>query len=260
MSGPEQRVHARIHVSTKVEVSVGDVAVEAELKDLSKGGARFEAHKRVGEPGDVVQLLLPSLDKKPIGVVGHLVRVAPTASGGFSHGVRFDAVDPAMEEALHEMVEVLLSATGGGRREHPRVARRIEIRFGQLEDLRGVLEDISTGGLMMTVAAPLVLYEEIDVTVPDLVGGELLILHAKVMNQRPLGTGRTGWRVGLAFTSMRPEARRLVEELLRSVLEELDARAAGVEPGEVGDDAGAIVVEVVEPTPLPSPLRPPDEE
>ena len=43
MSGEEQRVHARIHVSTSIEVrrATGGDRLTAVLKDLSKGGARF---------------------------------------------------------------------------------------------------------------------------------------------------------------------------------------------------------------------------
>jgi hypothetical protein len=116
-----------------------------------------------------------------------------------------------------QLIEELLSATVGAPTSS-RVARRIEVRFGALEELRDVLDDIVTGRLTMTVAEPLVLYEDLFVTVPDLVGGELLTLHARVVNQRPDGKG---YRVGLQFSEMRPEARRLVETLRGSVVEAL---------------------------------------
>jgi c-di-GMP-binding flagellar brake protein YcgR len=218
MSGPENRVHARIHVSTKIEVATPAGMVEAELRDVSKGGACFQIAHSVGEVGETVELFLPSLDKSEIAVMGQIIRVTPLPSGMKEYGVRFDVVEPSMRQQLLELIEVLLSASGGGRRSHPRVARRIEVRFGQLLDLKGILEDISKGGLMMTVNEPLVLYEEVDVTVPDLAGGELLILHARVVNQRELKreTG-TAWRVNLEFTQMRPEAKSCVDALLRSV-------------------------------------------
>ncbi len=225
MSGPEQRVHARIHVSTKIEVSTpAGKMVEAELKDLSKGGARFEVAASVGAVGETLELFLPSLDGAEIAVMAQVIRHTLGPGQAHTFAVRFDLVEPAMQQALLDLIEVLLSTSGGGRRAHPRVARRIEIRFGQLDDLRAILEDISTGGLLMTVAEPLVLYEEIDITVPDLGGGELLILHARIVNQRPLvKDDLTVYRVGLEFTSMRPEAHRLLKELLLSVVEAMGA-------------------------------------
>ena len=103
---------------------------------------------------------------------------------------------------LHRGAAVLVGRAA--RRAHPRVARRIEIRFGQLDDLRAILEDISSGGLLMTVAEPLVLYEEIDVTVPDLGGGELLILHARVVNQRAVSRDETQHLPGRARVRRAP--------------------------------------------------------
>jgi Tfp pilus assembly protein PilZ len=220
MPGPENRVHARIHVSTTIQVATPAGMVDAELRDLSKGGACFQIAESIGEVGETVELFLPSLDKSEIAVMGQITRLTPLPSGLKEYGVRFDVVEPKMREQLLELIEVLLSASGGGRRSHPRVARRIEIRFGQLLDLAGILEDISQGGLMMTVNEPLVLYEEVDVSVPDTSGGELLILHGRVVNQREVKreTERV-WRVNLEFTQMRPEAKSCVEALLRAVMD-----------------------------------------
>jgi c-di-GMP-binding flagellar brake protein YcgR len=222
MSGEEQRVHARIHVSTKIEVSTPQGLVEAELKDLSKGGARFQVAQPVGARGETIELFLPSLSGVEIAVMAEIIRVADVSDGQMV-AVRFDVVEPAMREQLLELIDVLLSTTGGGRRAHARVARRIEIHFGALDDLKAILEDISSGGLLMTVSEPLVLYEEVDVTVPDMAGGELLILHARVVNQRQVAHDGEApvYRVGLEFGSMRPEAQRLLGELLRSVAEQV---------------------------------------
>jgi len=227
MPGPDQRIHARIHVSTEIEVATPSGTITAELRDLSKGGARFHgATDDLAKVGDSLELYLPSLSGAEIVVMAELIRIIPERVG-FDYAVRFDIVEPAMRQALLDLLEVLLSTSGGGRHEHARVARRIEIRFGPVEELRAILEDISAGGLMMTVGEALVLYEEVDVTVPDLAGVELLILHARVVNQRSqIRDGHTSYQVGLEFGSMRPEAKRLLDELLRSVNEELPDTSA----------------------------------
>jgi hypothetical protein len=76
----------------------------------------------------------------------------------------------------------------------------------------------------MTVNEPLVLYEEVDITVPDLGGGELIILHARVVNQRAENRGGAGqvYRVGLEFTAMRSETHRVIDALLQSVVEAME--------------------------------------
>lgn len=219
MGDEENRVHARIHVSTNIEVATPDGNVEAQLRDLSKGGARFVTKASVGRVGETIELFLPSLMGEDIAVMAEIIR-AQEGPDGHTVAVRFDAVDPQMRQPLQDLIEVLLTATGGGQRAAPRVSRRMDIRYGQLGELRAILEDISHGGLAMTVGEPLVLYEELDVTVPDTAGDQLLILRARVVHQRAVDhEGATVYRVGLEFTNLRVETRRCLNELLKSVLE-----------------------------------------
>jgi c-di-GMP-binding flagellar brake protein YcgR len=99
----------------------------------------------------------------------------------------------------------------------------MDIRYGQLGELRAILDDISQGGLAMTVADPLVLYEDLEVTVPDTGGDQLLILKARVVHQRAVEVdGEMVYRVGLEFGTMRTETRRCLNDLLKTVLESLD--------------------------------------
>lgn len=229
MGDEEQRVHARIHVSTSITVAATDGNVEAQLRDLSKGGARFVCARAVGRVGETIELFLPSLTGDEITVMAEIIR---STEGGDGHtvAVRFDAVDPAMRQPLNDLIEVLLTATGGGQRSSPRVARRMDIRYGQLGELRAILEDISRGGLAMTVADALVLYEDIEVTVPDTAGDQLLILRARVVHQRAVEIdGEQVYRVGLEFGQMRTEARRCLNDLLKTVLESLDGVTDPVE-------------------------------
>lgn len=222
MGDEENRVHARIHVSTTITVASPDGNIEATLRDLSKGGARFVVPQTIGRVGETIELFLPSLTGEDITVMAEVIR-STEGNDGHTVAVRFDAVDPAMRQPLNDLIEVLLTATGGGQRSSPRISRRMDIRYGQLGELRAILEDISRGGLAMTVADPLVLYEELEVTVPDTVGDQLLILRARVVHQRAVEIdGETVYRVGLEFGNMRTEARRCLNDLLKTVLESLD--------------------------------------
>jgi len=77
------------------------------------------------------------------------------------------------------------------------------------------------------VNEPLVLYEEVDITVPDLGGGELIILHARVVNQLAENRGGAGqvYRVGLEFTSLRPETQKVIQALLAAIVEQQEPPA-----------------------------------
>ena len=128
-----------------------------------------------------------------------------------------------MRQPLNDLIEVLLSTSGGGQRTSPRISRRMDIRYGHLGELRAILEDISRGGLAMTVADPLVLYEELEVTVPDTGGEQLLILRARVVHQRAVEhDGEMVYRVGLEFANLRIETRRCLDGILKTVLESID--------------------------------------
>lgn len=216
----EDRVHARLHISTDVSVRTGERTVPATLRDLSKGGARLHAREAIGDAGTEIEVVLPGMAGEDVAVMGTIVRVE-AESDGLDVGVRFDAVDPAKERSLLELIDHLLSLTGGGSRKHPRVARRLAIRHGA--DLPGLLECVSRGGMEMTVAAPLVLFEEISVAVPDSVGDELLILRGRVVQQRPVAdpqqpSAPPRWAVGIEFADLRPEARQLLDALLAHLL------------------------------------------
>jgi c-di-GMP-binding flagellar brake protein YcgR len=222
MGSPDTRVHARIHISTSIQVASSAGTVDAHLRDLSKGGARFVASKAVGRVGETVELFLPSLGGSDIAVMAEIIR-SEEGSEGHTVAARFEGVAPEMRQPLNDLIEVLLTATGGGARAAPRVARRMDIRYGQLGELRAILEDMSRGGLAMTVAQPLVLYEDLEVTVPDTSGDQLLIVRARVVHQRALEVdGETVYRVGLEFAELRTETRRCLDELLKTVLESLD--------------------------------------
>lgn len=217
----ERRVHARIYVSAKIQVHTPDASCEAQLRDLSFGGARFSTPQKIGEVGQSVRLELPAGAGRQIEIIGEIVRVDAEAQGHQLFAVRFADASAEMRTKLNGLIELLLAKRGSTERAHPRVARRMDIQYGELSELKAILEDISLGGLAMTVSEPLVFQEQIDVTVPDTAGDQLLVLRAKVVHQRalPSSGGLTAYRVGLEFAPMRPETRRCLSELLKVVME-----------------------------------------
>ncbi len=225
MSGADQRIHARVHVQAAIQVSTSDGMMDVELRDLSKGGARFLAPKPVGGAGETVDLYLPSLNGQEVTVMAEIIRADPGPTG-IDVAVRFALVEPEQRQALVELIEELLTSTGGVS-SPSRGLRRIELQFSSYPELKSLLEDILHGALSMTVDEALVLYEDLSVIVPDLGGQGLLILRSQVVHQRRIehkgGDETTTFRVGLEFNDLRPEAEACVRELLRVVDETIAA-------------------------------------
>jgi hypothetical protein len=218
MSDDEQRVHARIRISTTVDVVGGNgEKVEALLRDLSKGGARFECARAVGERGERVQLSLPSLNGPDLEVSGEVIRTF-VHKESVTTAVRFDEIAVENRQPLLDLIEVLLSTSAGVGKRNPRTARRMEIRFGDLAELRAILSDVAGGALSMTVESPLVLYEELELIVPDDVGEPLLILRARVIRQRAVvEQGQMAYRVGLEIGPLRQATKGCLEAVLKVV-------------------------------------------
>jgi hypothetical protein len=230
MSDDEQRVHARIHISTIVDVVNGrGEKLEAVLRDLSKGGARFVCAQAVGKPGERVQLSLPSLKGADLTVMAEIVRIFKQKEG-VTVAVRFDEISAKIRPQLLDLIEVLLSTSTRVGKPRPRAARRMEIRFGELKELRAILSDLKGGTLSMTVESPLVLYEELDLIVPDAVGKALLTLRARVMEQRAIvETGQNTYRIGLEIGPLRPEAiccLEVLSEVVSRITEDVTASSS----------------------------------
>src|SRR6476661_2586134 len=101
MGDEENRVHARIHVSTTITVASPDGNIEATLRDLSKGGARFAAPRPLGGVGETIELFLPSLTGEDITVMAEIIRSTEGPDGQHTVAVRFDAVDPPAAQRPH---------------------------------------------------------------------------------------------------------------------------------------------------------------
>ncbi len=80
----------------------------------------------------------------------------PTDEGTVT-AARFVLVEPVLQSSLDALIDVLLAGQGGGTRGYARVAKRMEVKYGSRTHLKAMLEDISHGGLSMTVTESLAL-------------------------------------------------------------------------------------------------------
>lgn len=219
MSEEEKRVHPRVQLSAEVRISGPRGFETGIMRDLSKGGVAIFLPQPMGSKGDSVEVFLPFGEGVEIAVVAEIVRIQKTPQGVL-HSLRYSMVEPAMRGKLSELIEELVNRKDHLSRKHARIAKHLPVKYGKPSELKAILENISLGGLAMTVPSPLVLYEEIDLLIPVPNGKELLILRGRVVHQNPLREGDfTQYRVGLEFKDLSPGMECCLKELIRYLLE-----------------------------------------
>lgn len=191
------------------------------LVNLSWGGALFHCDENPGNAGDAIEIELPYQVQKSIRIESEILRVSTEADGRHAVAVRFSSISPEAEHHLEKVLEMLLTGSGGGRREYPRLAQRLEIYFDDPVDIRATLEDISRGGLAVTVPYSFSPGQSVQLTVFGGAGMGELRLRARVMNQTGTDEGKLKlFRIGLKFEH--PTA--ALQDLVSRVLQKLASR------------------------------------
>ena len=215
----ENRVHQRVDVTIDVKIVSKTSKHVGKLKNLSKGGAGLEIAEAIGKEKDQIELLIPLPGEIEITVTSEIVRIEKTGPSYF-YGLRFDAIDNSLQSHLLNLIETLLKHSAGDQRKFPRVYRRLPIRYKQLSELEAVLENISMGGLSMIVDKPHVLYDPVEVSVPDLRGREFLILQGKVIHQSPMPLSNPSkYRIGIEFDELSGIEKKCLLEFILHLLD-----------------------------------------
>lgn len=216
----EGRGQPRIQAQVPIRITApgSDKPQQALLLNLSWGGALIRCGELPGEPGTGLDIELPYHQHAPIRLGSEILRTSRAEDGRHLVAVRFSSVSPEAENHLEKVLVMLLSGKGGGRREHPRLVQRLEIYFDDPADVRATLEDISHGGLAVTVPYSFSVGQSVQLTV---FGGAALgevRLRARVVNQTLLEDGKlTLYRIGLKFEHSGNDLRDLVDGLLRKL-------------------------------------------
>lgn len=216
----EGRAQPRIQAQVPIRVVVPDSSrtQRALLVNLSWGGALFHCDELPGNTGDVIEVELPYHVKKPIRIESEILRVSTENNGRHTVAVRFSSISPDAEYHLEKVLEMLLTGAGGGRREHPRLAQRLEIYFDDPADIRAILEDISRGGLAVTVPYSFSPGQSVQLTVFGGAGIGEVRLRARVVNQAAIEEGKLElFRIGLKFEHPTAALQELVSRLLQKL-------------------------------------------
>ena len=214
MTAEKRRAHARIETDIPCTV---DGRTEGRIRNLSVGAALLLAPAGFAELDETVSLEFQVGEVELVDVLGEVLRIAPReADTDAEYGIQFVAVEPADRVRLARCLDLLVSGNGVGRREAPRLYRRVDLRCQAAREFYGTMENISRGGLGLECEVPLMVGEEVGLEV--LVGSldAPFKLSGVVTHVRP-GPGEL-FRVGLRFGSMSAQQRTNLEQMLQSVL------------------------------------------
>lgn len=213
----QPRLHAQVPIRIKSAAAVEPS--RALLRDLSWGGALIHCDAKPGDPGEALEVELPYHQSGSIRIDAQILRVTEVEGGRWAVAVRFSRISPAAEEHLEKVLQLLLNKSENGQRQHPRLAQRLELYFDDPADIRATLEDVSRGGLSVTVPYSFSSGQSVQLTIQGGAAIGELRLRARVVHQSRLDDEKYElYRVGLEFEHPTGELQELVERLLEKLL------------------------------------------
>lgn len=223
----EKRKQMRINITAPIQLiwPGDDTPTDARLQNISWGGAAVGVDKIKMDRGDTLQILLPGTKGSQINIEARILRTWKLSEeDGEGFAVRFSSLAASDESELEEVLKVLAeSADCGGLRQHARLTQRLDLQFDG-DELHATLEDISAGGLGITVLEPLQIGQSLQAVVSAFDENYSLKLRARVVRQEPVQMGRTQlYHAGLKFEHPPEELTRLTRNLVDEMLK--NARA-----------------------------------
>lgn len=215
----ESRTQFRIKIALPIKVLWPQEArpVNAKLLDISWGGASIHVDEAKIGTGDTLQIILPRHQGGSISIEAKILRTWEYPDGK-SHGMatRFSRLNTRDEAKLEEILEHLaLSADEGGQRNYARLTQRLDIHFDADQEFLSSLDDISAGGLGITVPEPLQLGQSLQLVLSTLDESCCLKLRARVIRQEPIKMRTMEvYRVGLKFEHPSEELKKRTDELI----------------------------------------------
>jgi hypothetical protein len=214
----EKRVFERFPIRKEVRISGPKGVAIGELRDMSIGGAGLFLKYQVASEGDLVELELPHAKEGEMTLSGKIVWIAK-AGDGIRCGLKFFRMANAViHENMKRLREQEQLKAGPERRQNPRIAHRVLVKYGSPSELYGMLENVSLGGFSVTLDSQTQINRDVTIEIPHPVTKKLLILTGKAIHQMPLeALGKTVYRVGFRFDFLTAEQRSELAEFLKDL-------------------------------------------
>ncbi len=218
----EKRRHLRICVNSVASlIWPGESEpVEAQLENISWGGATLRVQTVNVTQGRAIQILLPTVKGAPMQIEGKVLRSWELDDEeGFGVAVRFVKLSTKDERQLEKALNALIKASDhDGNREHARVTQPVHLEFDDSNELKAVLEDISMGGMRITLPDPLTIGQSLQTVVSTLDNEFSVKLRARVVRQEPVDYDKHQfYKVGLKLEHPMEELAEITKELLKSM-------------------------------------------
>ncbi|MEH6581449.1 MAG: PilZ domain-containing protein [Halioglobus sp.] len=221
---PENRKQLRINVTAPIKLiwPGDDSPTVARLQNISWGGASIMVNEVRMDKGDTLQILLPGTKGTPINIEAKFLRswnLAPGEGEGEGIAVRFSSLATRDEDELEAVLKLLAqSADNEGLRQHARLTQRLDIQFDG-DELRATLDDISAGGLCVTLPDPLQIGQSLQAVISTFDEGCSLKLRARVVRQETIRMGKTElYQAGLKFEHPTEELNQLTRDLVSEMI------------------------------------------
>jgi len=215
----EKRKQLRISVTAPVKLLWPgfDEPTNANLQNISWGGASITVGNARTHSGDTLQILLPGINSSTINIEAKVLRTWKLSSSqGEGMAVRFSSLATKDQDEFEDVLKLLAQSEDNvGLRQHARLTQRLDIQFDGPDELHATLDDISAGGLGVTVPDPLQIGQSLEAIISTLDEGCTLKLRARVVRLEPVKMGNFDlYQAGLKFEHPSRELNNLTRELI----------------------------------------------
>jgi c-di-GMP-binding flagellar brake protein YcgR len=215
----EKRNQLRINVTAPVKLLWPryDEPINAQLQNISWGGASITVDKSRTHSGDTLRVLLPGINSSTINIEAKVLRTWElSASQGEGIAIRFSSLATTDQDEFEDVLKLLAKSEDKvGLRQHARLTQRLDIQFEGPDELQATLDDISAGGLGVTVPDPLQIGQSLEAVISTLDEACTLKLRARVVRLEPIKMGNVDlYHAGLKFEHPSRELNNLTRELI----------------------------------------------
>jgi c-di-GMP-binding flagellar brake protein YcgR len=215
----EKRMQLRINVTAPVKLlwPGDDEPITAHLQNISWGGASITVDKARTHSGDTLRVLLPGINSSTINIEAKVLRTweLPDSKGEVI-AIRFSSLATKDQDEFEDVLKLLAQSEDQiGLRQHARLTQRLDIQFEGPNELQATLDDISAGGLGVTVPDPLQIGQSLEAVISTLDESCTLKLRARVVRLDPIKMGNIDlYHAGLKFEHPSRELKNLTQELI----------------------------------------------